>query len=56
MRKSLRPRSNRNLRLSASSLGGLGLSGMQERALLIGAALSIASNGDSGTTVTLTMG
>jgi len=36
--------------------GGLGLSGMKERALLIGAALSIASNEDSGTTVTLTMG
>jgi two-component system sensor histidine kinase UhpB len=35
--------------------GGLGLSGMKERALLVGAQLSINSNEGSGTTVTLTM-
>ena len=35
--------------------GGLGLSGMRERALLVGGELSIHSGEGSGTVVTLTM-
>jgi signal transduction histidine kinase len=42
-----RDRSSRN--------GGLGLSGLEERALLIGGDLSIDSDQGTGTTVTLTM-
>ncbi|MDQ6750598.1 MAG: ATP-binding protein, partial [Actinomycetota bacterium] len=41
--------------LSRNGAGGLGLSGMQERALLVGGELDIASVTGRGTTITLTM-
>jgi two-component system sensor histidine kinase UhpB len=46
---------NGEVRHHGSRNGGLGLSGMRERALLVGGQLSIDSTGRSGTTVTLTM-
>jgi two-component system sensor histidine kinase UhpB len=45
----------REARDRSSRNGGLGLSGMQERALLIGGQLSIDSDEGAGTTVTLSM-